>query len=47
LIEADRVHTDTGQLRGLSDVQRLCHVYKDKPWSYVQSQERIGVALST
>src|SRR6185437_6495989 len=43
LIEADRVHTDTGQLRSLSDVQHLCHVYKNKPWSYVQSQERIGM----
>src|SRR5258708_17451803 len=41
LVEADRIHTDTCQLCGLSDVNRFCHPNnKDKPWSHIQSQER-------
>jgi hypothetical protein len=39
LIEANRVHADAGQSRGLTDVNDPHHIIlKDKPWSYVQSQ---------
>src|SRR5947199_9492901 len=41
LIEADCVHADIGQLCGLTDVNDLRHVWKDKPWSSVQNQEEI------
>src|SRR5439155_8893461 len=41
LIEADCVHADFGQLCGLTDVNDLRHVWKDKPWSSVQSHEEI------
>ena len=39
LIEANRVHADASQLRRLTDANRSRHASKDKPWSYVQSQE--------
>jgi hypothetical protein len=39
LIEANRVHADAGEFRGLTDVNDSHHTLKDKPWSYVQSQE--------
>lgn len=40
LIKADGIHADAGELCGFPDVNRLCHAFKDKPWSYVQSQEQ-------
>jgi hypothetical protein len=39
LIEADRVYANASLLRGLTDLNCLRHIHKDKPWSYVQSQE--------
>lgn len=42
LIEANRVHADAGQFRGRTDVNDPHHVLKDKPWSYVQSQEKFA-----
>ena len=42
LIEANRVHADAGQFRGLTDVNDSHHILKDKPWSYVQSQEEFA-----
>src|SRR5579863_2469533 len=42
LIEANRVHADAGQFRGLTDLNDPHHILKDKPWSYVQSQEEFA-----
>ena len=46
LIEADRVHTDADQFRGLTNVNRSRQILKDKPWSYVQSQEKLVVTIA-